>query len=272
MSIEKKFIFIPTLAFASLSAADASVLIDNDFGAGLDTGPSFQQVANGVGSGGSSNTTTGVVTSGASVNSAYGLNSSSTVDASTASGFTIVWDVASASIGTVDGPASNGWFFGVTTSTSTGGSGLYNNSNQALGIRLLGSGGSGTDMVFVQDSDGAGGPQLTSSLGVAVSTAASYEDGFSISLTVNNDDSWSAFSTGLSADFSTSGTLDTTASGFSYADVADSLVAYSSIQGLSLSYTVDNVTLSAIPEPSSFALLAGLIGLTSVLIRRRNVR
>lgn len=251
------------LAGCSLSA---TTLIENDFDAGADVGPAFQQVANGIGAGGSSDASTGIVTSGANGNSAYGLNTSSTVDASSFDGFTIEWVVASANINSnVGAPLSNGWFFGVTDSTSTAGSGLYNNASHALGIRLLAS---GNDMSFTQDS--SGGSSLYTSLGVAVSTASSYEDGFTLSLTVNNDNTWSAFSTGLSADFSTSGSLNTVSgTGFSYADIAGSLVAYSSIQGTSLSYTADSVSLTAVPEPSAFAMLSGVLALTFVASRRR---
>jgi hypothetical protein len=32
---------------------------------------------------------------------------------------------------------------------------------------------------------------------------------------------------------------------------------------------LDNVNLSVIPEPGTYALMAGLLGLTSVMLRRR---
>lgn len=263
--ISNKTLILALAASLSLVSANAETLISNSFDGGSTTGPSFQQVANGLG-GGSSNATTGVITSGNNVNSAYGLNTSSTVDVSAADGFTIDWVVSSASIGDVSSVLSNGWFFGVTDSTATGGStGLFNNSPQALGITLLAS--SFPDMVFAQD--GSSGSSITTSLGVATPTVGSFEDGFTVSLTVNSDNTWAASSTGLSETISASGSLDAS---FGYSDIASSLVAYTSIQGGNLSYTIDSVTLStitAIPEPSTYALFAGVLGLALVYVRRR---
>ena len=145
--------------------------------------------------------------------------------------------------------SANGWFFGVVggaNATLTGAGGLFANSDtDSIGIQLYG--GSNGDMILIEN---AGGTEtetaLTSPTGSGAPDIASLQDGFAISLTVNSNNTWSAFSTGLSTDFNTNGILTKVL----YADVADALVASTTIQGSNpLTNTIGEVSLTA-HEPS----------------------
>ncbi|BDS07551.1 hypothetical protein NT6N_25910 [Oceaniferula spumae] len=242
------------------SSQAATVLQSNDFGAGPDIGPALQQTTNSLGTGGSSDPSTGVITTGANNTSTYGFNSSGLVDVTSvagATGFTVEWVVTGISQN-VDAIQSNDMFFGVTGNASTSTTGvpnLFNNSGNAIGIKL--------DVINLQSSffevGGAQNAQMPAGL-----TTASMEDGFIISFTVNDDNTWSATSTGLETEINSSGTLAQT----TYAGIASGLGAYTSVQGNSVIYTVDNVTITTVPEPSSAALL-GFGGLALVLRRRK---
>ncbi|WP_193212908.1 hypothetical protein [Luteolibacter marinus] len=240
------------LAAGSLVAPAGAdtVMLENDFGEGADTGPGFQTLWNG--SGGAANTddltfpASGVVTitSGASDNAAIGLNTSAAVDASGNPSFTLIWVVSNFSKGqTGSGYIHyNGWFFGATTSTSSAGNGLWNNAARSIGI-LLDGGTNYNDWRFVQRTPG--GNVTQTALNGNQASVQSFADGFTLTLTVNDDDTWSASSTGLSNEINATGGL---AAG-TYAAMAGSLVANTSIQGRNLSYTVDEVILGFGIEP-----------------------
>mgnify|MGYP002622450529 CR=1 FL=1 len=232
---------VTTAAFLITSASRGADLIDNDFGGGADTGPAFQQLYNGQGTA-SADPATGAITTTGVDNAAIGLNTTATVDASGASGFTIEWVVSSFTGDSFnDGSGSrvrfNGWFFGVTTNTGNAGPALWNNTGEAVGI-LLDGGNSFTDWSFVQRAGGS--LDANTPLNGSQPTLASFNDGFTLSLTINADDTWSASSTGLSNDISASGSL---AAG-TYATIAGSLVANTTIQGTQVGYVLDQVTLS----------------------------
>lgn len=254
-----------TIAIAFAGTTHAAVLIDNDFGPGGDIGPAFQQFSNGQGSGYSADPSTGVIDTGNNVNNNNtGLNTVATVDASGTDGFTMTWTVSSADItpATGSGIFYNGWFFGVTNNPATNGSAIWTNSGLAVGV-LIDGGSSYSDWQFV-DSDGT---KTQHALNGAPPTVASIEDGFTVTLTVNNDDTWEVSTTGLSNASTTTGSLSTNVT---YADIAGTLVANTSIQGDdNLTYTVDHVTLETtqIPEPASLA--SGLLGLALLAARRR---
>lgn len=256
-------------AFLFTVPAHAATLLFNDFGAGADTGPAFQQLYNGQGTA-SANAATGAITTTGVDNASIGLNTSGTVDASAAPGFTIEWVVSSFTGDSFNNGSGsrvtfNGWFFGVTTNTNSGGTGLWNNSAESVGI-LMDGGSSFTDWSFVQRTGGPtnGTASSNTSLNGSQPTIASFNDGFTLSLTINADNTWSAFSTGLSNDISSSGSL----TAGTYATISSSLVANTTIQGTQVGYTIDSVTLSTIPEPATATLFSGLL-LLALLRRRR---
>lgn len=265
------------ILIASLAAglavvqAQAAILIDNDFGAGADTGPAFQQIGNGAAGGGTADPLTGLVTLNNHTDpwANYGFNNPTAVDVTSvsgATGFTVNWTVSSMDIATQGRIDENGLFFGVVggnNATGTAGNSLFTNDPESIGL-VLRSGNFG-NMQLYQGSAADASSSLTA-LGAAAPTIASLEDGFTISLTVNDDNTWSASTTGLSDDVSASGTL--TIGNSLYADIADNLGAYASVQGEGLTMTVDHVTVTTVPEPASIGMLMGL-GAGLMLVRRR---
>ncbi|MCH7228097.1 hypothetical protein [Haloferula sp. A504] len=244
--------------FGSAPVGADTVLVDHTFdGVANDIGPAFQQLYNGQGTA-STDPSTGYIETTGINNASIGFNTEAAVDASTAAGFTITWVVDSyydwgLDTGAVGGSSVhyNGWFFGVGTSTSDTGTGLWNN-HDSLGLLLDGGNTfSANDWSLAANFGG----KAFASLGTPA-TYASLADGFTVSLTVNSDGTWSASSTGMSTDISATGNLaDFTT--LTYSDIAGSLVANTTIQGpnpsttASLNYTVTSVTLTVHDGPSA---------------------
>ncbi|CAA6692447.1 MULTISPECIES: PEP-CTERM sorting domain-containing protein [unclassified Lentimonas] len=266
-----KSIYLSAFAATFLvgQASAATILIESNFDGGSTTGPAFQEFDNGQGTNGTASPATGVISTAtdSANNSNVGMNNVSTVDVTSYTSFTVEWVVDSATIDPAD-ITFNGWWFGIGSSTATNGTAIYANNPGSIGIALVTDAASGrpNSMSFVQDG---GSTVAQTSLGVAEPSQASILDGFTISMTLNSDDTWSAFSSGLSADFSESGSLTDANGNFLYSDLT-SVSTNTSIQGGELSYTLDSVTLTTVPEPSSYALLAGLLGLSYVMVRRRS--
>jgi arylsulfatase A len=223
-----------------------TVLIDHTFdGSANDTGPAFQEVTNGLGSGGSSDLASGRITTGTGVsNSTYGFNNGTTVDVAAldplADGFTVTFEVSSIEGGKVSDLRANGLFFGFVSgsnATGTDGPSLWNNNPDAFGY-VAGSGDYGAN---VMRQDGATNFTLTTTR----PTDASFADGFTLSITLFSDDSWSLTSTGLSINLNNSGNLNTL--DFSYADIVNDLGLYVSLQGLAgVSIDIDRITLTTV--------------------------
>ena len=145
-----------------------------------------------------------------------GITSSTAADFSGFDGFTVEWVVAEG-FNTAD-IASNGWFFGVQNSPGVQGDGgtLWNNLPDAVGVTLFqfsnftraefaesfALNGNGENFVRVDVVEEPDETPLT------LNEVA--EDGFTITLTLNSDDTWSVSSEGLDAgagELSGSGTL-----------------------------------------------------------------
>ena len=86
-----------------------------------------------------------------------------------------------------------------------------------------------------------------------------------MTLTLNDDDSYSISTSGLTTNVSESGTI----TGL-YSDYSGGVGAYVSAQANQTeTVQVNSITLETIPEPSSYALIAVSLGLASIALRRR---
>lgn len=266
------FICVCFVAIVSFGHANADViLIESNFDGAASTGPAFQFLSNNSGAAGvqsSGDPANGTLDTAGLNTSAAGFNNVSTVDATAvtnSNAFTVEWVVDS--ILNSDNISFNGLFLGVVSGTDATGGGpgsLFNNNPAAVGIRLLNG-----DFQFVEDAQG-NGAQTTTLLSQTSPTTATLEDGFTLSFTVNDDDTWTAFSSGLSTEFSAAGTLGGATT--NYASIADDLGASASVQGADIDLTIGSVSVTAInsvPEPSSILVL-GLGALA--LLQRRNRR
>jgi hypothetical protein len=278
-------VFFSACLWVSGAVSANTVLIHNDFdGLSDDIGPAFQQLSNGNG-GGSADPATGVVLCGGmseTGDGAWGLNSVRTIDVSGANGFTVEWVVDRFS-GDHHDILFNGFFFGVvagSAATATDADALFNNEPAAIGIHLFEKHiAYKSQMNILQDPEGGGTHAIAeTSLGGATPTLASMRDGFSLRFTLNSDNTWSASSAGLSPDFNATGSLQEKEGAPLYADLADGLGIYSSIQGANVGYTLHSVSLTAgsgatisappIYEPGTLGLITAFGGGVVLVCRR----
>ena len=159
----------------------------------------------------------------------------------------------------------NGFFLGVVSGldATLGGTdainGLFNNNPAAVGIRVFTNSTSNPSFSLVEDEIctspstlfGCGSfglqfnePLAPTSTGGVMPTAASIEDGFTITFTVSNDDTVTASSTGLSSDINFSGTL--TLASTTFAAIQSDLGISISAQGADVGLNIGSVTLTAI--------------------------
>lgn len=264
-------------AFAALAghATAATTLIDRTFdGVSNDTGPAFQSFSNGTGTGGAGDPATGIITTGNNVNSTRGLNNVSRVAVPVGTTSLTATFLVAAAPANVAALAANGLFFGIVSgaaATDTDADAIYVNSVSAFGY-VAGSSTVG-DHKVVQDLNSTT-PTVVFDL-PSVPTNASFADGFTVSVTMNSDNTWSITTTGLSTDATGTGgyagSLNTVAGsgGFDFDTfITGGVGLNSSLQSNAQTVDIDRMTLTAIPEPSA-ALLGGL-GLLALLRRRRN--
>jgi hypothetical protein len=252
--------FLVTMGISVASAAPIT-LIDKTFDGndGNDIGGAWQGAGwSGISTG---NPNTGEVTLNAGPNNMRAnLNTSGTVDVSGASSFTMTWNIATGATNFLtenDGTGvwHGGLFFGVTTATAGG----FEGAPFAFGVNLV----RGTESAGWAVVDSVSGSYSAYALSGTAPTQTSMEDGFTLSITLNDDNTYEVSSTGLSNTDTSTGSLNGTKA--SYSDFA-SLRAYTSVGGGGVTYTVTRATLTVVPEPGSLALwglgLLGLIGFT----------
>lgn len=199
------------------------IVLDNDFGDDEDIGPGFMMRQAG-GTGGTANPDTGYFKTGSKASSLYGLDSDTGLDITPvdgAVGFTVVWTATNSTAN----PSYNGLQFRISDTSNTTWCGI--------GVVTASYG----DMQFLEKGTG-------SDLNAATPSDDSLIDGFTINLTVNNDDTWAASSIGLSADFSASGSLTEG----TYANLSTNLMVTAFYQGIYQSCTLDHVTVGVIRD------------------------
>ena len=264
------------VAMASCSLY-ADIVISNNFdGVADDVGPAFQLLSNNATSGSTFDTTTGVV-------SVVGAQNANGTTSTNAAGFnnvtlaplaadveTITATFVISSVDNVLFSRSNGFFLGLATgagATLPDSSGLFNNTAASVGLRFNSNDQPDGPLTITQIiTEGATG-DATSLQNGTVPAVADVEDGFTFVITLNNDGTVDASTTGLTTEIAlTGGALADP----SFADfLTDGVGVTASFQGGGGGFTVDSVTVhTTVPEPSSLALL-GLASLGLVTRRRR---
>jgi hypothetical protein len=268
MKTRNTFIILAAAGMVSASHA-ATTLIDRTFdGVNNETGPAFQQMNTGP-TGGSSNLSTGLITTGSSSdNSNYGFNNVSTVSLVGYNSFTATFVIDSITLNptstNVADLLGNGMFFGVVAGTgATSASTNFGATDFHIGY-IPGSVNRGSHVVSTKITGGL--PNATENEGIASTppTNDSLINGFTVSLTFNSDDNWSISSTGLSTELSGTGSR----TGL-WDSMSGGVGLFANLQGdAGGQLDISRMTLTAIPEPSS-ALLVGLGALGFLAHRRR---
>ena len=249
-------------AFAVLIMASsplmAQIVIMNNFDGDdtNDVGPAFQQLTNGVGepeSPGTFDPATGVIINGTTSTNATGFNNLSLVmidPATTEFTATFVVD----SVVTADVIRSNGLFMGLVTDPETGtsaatgttGTALYNNNLVAgIGLNFLDD----DSFRLVRDGDNnttnIGGATINIEEADQAAFVASLEDGFTFTITVFDDNTVEASTTGLSTDLAVARTeINNTDPNFD-AFLMNGIGLNGSVQGGTAEMTISEVTLEA---------------------------
>ena len=241
----------------------AQIVIMNNFDGDdtNDVGPAFQQLTNGVGepeSPGTSDPATGVIINGMTSTNATGLNNVSlvTIDPATTE-FTATFVVDS--VVNTEFIRSNGLFLGLVTDpetepdggispdagpTGTTGGALFNNNQVGgLGLQFLDD----NSFRLVRDGDNnatsIGGAAISIEEADQAAFVASLEDGFTFTITVFDDNTVEAFTTGLSTELDVARTeINNTDPNFD-AFLMNGIGLNGSVQGGTAEMTISEVAL-----------------------------
>ena len=216
MKIHNFFLSVFAVVVMAASPLTAQVLISNNFDGddSNDLGGAFVIGSNDLEDQDMTDPANGLISflDEGNSNPNVGITSSTAADFSGFDGFTVEWVVAEGfSTGDI---ASNGWFFGVQTAPGIEGDGstLWNNLPDAVGVTLFPfSNFARADFAesFALNGNGENFTRVDI-VGGAPTLNEVAEDGFTITLTLNSDDTWSVSSEGLDAgsgELSGSGTL-----------------------------------------------------------------
>jgi hypothetical protein len=253
------------MIYLSAGAVSAATIISNNFdgNAGNDIGGTFGIVSNGIESSDTTDASTGLI-SFTGNNATVGFSTATSFDAQAFSSLSVTWVVSSVTNGNAP---SNGWFFGLQSAQGMEnvGSTLWNNTPDAIGVNLFGGKGAGGGSVS-EDNPSLSHIDVTS--GANAPADAALADGFTVSITLNDDNTYTVSSVGLTSDF------DQNLSGafpgdFTYADLGNTTYAVMTAQhqgtGSVMSIQVDSVLVTdgfQIPEPSTLVIaVLGLMGL-----------
>ena len=239
----------------------AQIVIMNNFDGDdtNDVGPAFQQLTNGVGepeSPGTFDPATGVIINGMTSTNATGFNNVSLVmidPATTEFTATFVVD----SVVNTEFIRSNGLFLGLVTDPETGtsaatgttGGALFNNNQVGgLGLQFLDD----NRFRLVRDGDNnannIGGAAISIEEADQAAFVASLEDGFTFTITVFDDNTVEAFTTGLSTELDVARTeINNTDPNFD-AFLMNGIGLSGSVQGGTTEMTISEVTLEATME------------------------
>jgi hypothetical protein len=236
-------VVVIALAMGAFAAGD-KVLLEWDFGAGADSGPAIIADSWGVVA---ADPATGRLQCGTANNGHATFTSETPVDASGAENFTITWTVASFTTnGVTTQPIwHEGHVYGVTKPQGGGFKGTY----PALGISVdNGNSGLGTWKFCEVTGTGA---KVQHALNGSAPTYASKNDGFTLTMTVNADNTWEVSSTGLSNTETTTGTL----TGVTYAEISSNLYPNCTLGGVGTTVYVDHVVLSSYTTPAGTVII-----------------
>ena len=174
-----------------------------------ESSPRFKIVSNGNEDTDATDASAGVISFSNSVGGgtpAVGFTAVDGICATGADSITAEWVVSGTSSNV--NPTANGWFFGMqdrtarSTAEATSGNLLWNNDVISAGIVVTAG-----DGLQLGRSDGSS-KSTTTLLPSGTLLKSSYEDGFTVSFTLNSNSTWSAWTSGLSTDISTNGVLD----------------------------------------------------------------
>jgi len=208
-----------------------------------------------------------------------------TVDLSGATSFTATFNIDEwyiddrNSVNGYKNLGANGYFLGIVSGGNATTDGQnYRSQDYAFGHILGRQQGLGSVQHRVFENNLADNNDQWATSAGTLPSPASVDDGFSISMTLNNDDTWSMTSTGLDVNINTSGSLNY----WTYNDfVSGGVGLLNSAQNRDggankdITWTISRATLTAatastvVPEPSVFGPMMALGALMLLLRRRR---